>query len=315
MQIMHERSGAQWEQIQAFAAVAERGGFAAAGRALGRDASVISRRVDALEQRLGVRLVSRTTRRVSLTEAGARYLARVRAVLDELAAADLDVTEAAATPRGLLRLSLPAEFSKRWIAPWLPAFVAAYPDLQLELLHSHHFVDLVAEGFDAAVRIGQLPDSSLVSRCLASFDVVLCASPGYLERRGIPRQPDDLAHHACLGMTKARLWPDWKLRDGGQQVVQHVAGPIVSDDSEGLLVACVGGAGIMPAPEWLVGAELADGRLVRVLPTWCLDHEAAVHVVLPPGRMVPAKTRVFIDYLVQTLTPSAPWRRPGGITD
>lgn len=312
---MQERSGTQWEQIEAFAAVAEVGGFAAAGRMLGRDASVISRRLSALERRLGVRLLARTTRKVTLTEAGASYLSRVRTILDELAAADVEVTETASAPRGLLRLSLPAEFAQRWIAPLLPAFIADYPGLQLELLHSDHFVDLVAEGFDAAVRIGELPDSSLVSRRLATFETVLCASSAYLVRRGAPRQPKDLEQHACLGMPKARFWPDWKLRKGREQVIQRITGPIVSDEGEGLLVACLGGAGIMPAPEWLVGQELADGRLVRVLPEWQLDHEGGIYVVLPPGRLVPAKTRIFLDHLIQAFTPSAPWLGSGSNED
>ncbi|WP_217645823.1 LysR family transcriptional regulator [Pseudoxanthomonas sp. GM95] len=305
---MQERSGAQWEQIAAFAAVVEQGGFAAAGRALGRDASVISRRLDALESRLGVRLLARTTRKVTLTEAGASYLARVQVILGELAAADVEVTEAAAAPRGVLRLALPAEFAQRWIAPWLPGFFDDYPALQLELLHSDHYVDLVAEGFDAAVRIGALVDSSLVSRQLATFETVLCAAPAYLARHAAPQRPEDLARHVCLGMPKARFWPEWKLRKGKARVIQRIGGPVLSDEGEGLLVMCLHGAGIIPAPEWLVGQELADGRLVRVLPDWRLDHEGSVQVVLPPGRLVPAKTRAFVDRLMQQFDPLPPWR-------
>ncbi|MFC4726922.1 LysR family transcriptional regulator [Coralloluteibacterium thermophilus] len=310
---MQERSGARFEQIEAFAAVVQHGGFAAAGRALGRDPSVVSRRIDALEARLGVRLLSRTTRRIALTEAGAAYLRRVQAILGELAAAEVEAAEGAAEPRGLLRLALPAAFSQRWIAPWLPAFVAAHPALRLELVHADHFVDLVAEGFDAAVRIGELADSSLVARRLAPFDTVLCAAPDYLARRDAPARPEDLARHACLTFPKARFWPDWRLTDGAERAIQRIGGPIVSDEGEGLLVACRAGAGIMPAPEWLIGPDLAAGRLVRVLPEWRFDHDGAVHVVLPPGRLVPAKTRAFVDRLVRAFDPVAPWlRAPGG---
>ncbi|HEV7370321.1 LysR family transcriptional regulator [Arenibaculum sp.] len=306
---MQERSGAHLEQIEAFAAVAERGGIAAAARALGRDASVISRRLDALEARLGVRLLSRTTRRVAVTEVGAAYLRRVQAVLSELSAADVEASEGAAMPRGLLRLSLPAAFTQRWIAPWLPEFIDTYPALQLDLVHADRFVDLVAEGFDAAVRIGELADSSLVARRLATFDTVLCASPAYLAGRGVPARPEDLGRHACLLLPKARFWPNWRLRAGDERVTLRVSGPITSDEGEGLLAACLGGAGILPAAEWMIGKELADGRLVRVLAQWSFDYEGAIQVVLPPGRLVPAKTRVFVDRLAREFTPTAPWLR------
>ncbi|MBN7135653.1 transcriptional regulator [Lysobacter enzymogenes] len=306
---MQERSGAELQQIEAFAAVAEHGGFAAAARALGRDASVVSRRIDALEARLGVRLLSRTTRRVALTEVGATYLRRVHTILGELAAADVEAAEAAAAPQGVLRLALPAEFAQRWIAPWLADFLAEHPKLRLELSHSDRFVDLVAEGFDAAVRIGELADSSLLARRLAGFETLLCAAPSYLQRRGHPHRPDDLQRHACLGMPKARFWPDWKLVSGRRRSVQRIPAAIVSDDGEGLLAACIAGAGIMPAPEWLIGRELAQGQLLRVLPQWRVDYDGAVHAVLPPGRLVPAKTRAFVDRLVREFEPQPPWLR------
>lgn len=306
---MQERAGAHLEQIEAFAAVSEHHGIAAAARSLGRDASVISRRLDALEARLGVRLLSRTTRRVALTEAGVAYLRRVQAILGELSAADAEASEGASTPRGVLRVSLPPAFAARWVAPWLAEFTAAYPLLRLEFLHGNHFVDLVAGGFDAAVRIGEMEDSSLVARRLARFNAVLCASPAYLDRAGTPARPEDLEHHACLGYPAGRFWPDWRLRMGDARVTQRVSGPILSDDNEGLLIACIAGAGIMPVAEFLIVRELAEGRLVRVLPDWRFDYEAAVQIVLPPGRLVPAKTRAFIERLTREFTPEAPWNR------
>ncbi|WP_301592635.1 LysR family transcriptional regulator [Sabulicella glaciei] len=306
---MQERARFQFEQIDAFVAVAEQGGISAAARVLNRDPSVVSRRLDALEARLGVRLLSRTTRRVTLTEAGAAYLARVRTILGELSAADSEAAEGADAPRGLLRLSLPATFTRRWIAPWLPAFLAAYPEVQLELLHSDRFVDLVAEGFDAAVRIGELSDSSLVVRRLAPVETILCASPDYLARRGLPASPEELEQHECLRFPKDRFRQGWKLRNDARQVTQRVSGSLVSDEGEGLLVACVAGAGILPASDWEVGQELADGQLVRVLPGWRFDVEGAVHVVLPPGRLVPAKTRAFVEWLARDFAPLPPWLR------
>ncbi|HZF43023.1 MAG TPA: LysR family transcriptional regulator [Sphingomonadaceae bacterium] len=306
---MQERTGAHLEQIEAFAAVAEQGGFAAAARALGRDASVISRRLDALEARLGVRLLSRTTRRVALTETGTSYLRRVQAILAEMSAADVEAAEGSAEPRGLLRLSLQAKFARLWIAPWLPDFLHKHPHVQIELHHGDRLVDLVSEGFDAAIRLGALQDSSLIVRRLVGFETVLCASPTYIAAHGAPEQPQDLQHHACLGLSVPQLWPDWRLRRGDERVSVRVPGLIVSDDSGTLTVAGVNGAGIMAASEWSVGQELASGQLVRVLPEWLYDWTSAVHVVMPPGRFIPAKTRAFIDRLVAEFAPDPPWRR------
>jgi DNA-binding transcriptional LysR family regulator len=306
---MQERTGAHLEQIEAFAAVAENGGFAAAARALGRDASVISRRLDALEARLGVRLLSRTTRRVALTETGTGYLRRVQAILAEMSAADVEAAEGSAEPRGLLRLTMPATFARLWVAPWLPSFLDMHPQVRIELHHGDRFVDLISEGFDAAIRLGVLHDSSLIVRRLAGFETVLCASPEYIAARGAPERPQDLEHHACIGLSLPQLWPDWRLRRGEEKITVRVSGPIVSDEGGSMTVAGIAGAGIMVASEWSIGPDLASGRLVRVLPEWRYDWTSAVHIVLPPGRFVPAKTRVFVDRLVQEFTPTPPWSR------
>lgn len=306
---MQERAGAHLEQIEAFAAVAEHGGFVAAARALGRDASVISRRIDALEKRLGVRLLSRTTRRVAVTEIGASYLSRVQAILSEMSAADLEAAEGSAQPRGLLRLSMPATFARLWVAPWLPDFLSKHPHLRTELHHGDRFVDLVAEGFDAAIRLGVLQDSSLIARRLASFETILCASPAYIAAQGAPTQPQDLKRHACIGLALPQVWPDWQLRRAHETVTVRVSGSIVSDDGGTMTAACMHGAGIMVASEWSIGQDLASGRLVRVLPEWRYDRTSTVHIVMAQGRFVPAKTRAFIDRLVQEFTPDPPWRR------
>jgi DNA-binding transcriptional LysR family regulator len=311
-------SHARWEQLEAFAAVAEQGGFAAAARVLGRDASVISRRVEALEARLGVRLLARTTRQVALTEAGRGYLRRVQGVLAELASADAEVAEGAGAPRGVLRLSFPAKFARLWVAPWLPSFLAAHPLLRLETTHTDRFVDLVAERFDAAIRISNLADSGLVVRHLAPSPTLLCAAPSYLAVKGTPKAPTDLKRHACLSFPIPSVWPHWRLRRGDEKVTVRVAGPLLSDDGETLVTACTQAIGIMLAPNWLVGRELSDGRLVRVLPDWELDVDGAVQLVLPPGRLVPAKTRAFVERVVAEFTPSPPWlarftRRPRAV--
>jgi DNA-binding transcriptional LysR family regulator len=306
---MQERTGAHLEQIEAFAAVAEHGGFVAAARALGRDASVISRRLDALEKRLGVRLLSRTTRRVAVTEVGASYLLRVQAILAEISAADLEAAEGSAQPRGVLRLSVQSTFARLWVAPWLPDFLSKYPQLQIELRHGDRFVDLVSEGFDAAIRLGVLQDSSLVVRRLAGFETILCASPAYIAAHGAPARPQDLQQHACIGLALPQVWPDWRLRRGDEKVTVRVSGPFISDEGGSMTTAGLHGAGIMVASEWSIGRDLASGRLVRVLPEWSYDRTSAVHFVMPQGRFVPAKTRAFADRLVREFTPDPPWNR------
>ena len=300
--------GAQLDEIEAFAAVAESGSFAAAARRLGRDASVLSRRIMALEARLGVRLLARTTRQVLTTEAGAGYLPRVQAILVEWASADAETSNGAAAPRGELRVALPAAFGRMWIAPLLPAFLAAHPEIQVDAQYGDRYVDITAERVDAAVRVGALPASGLIARRLARFDRMLCASPAYLGTWGTPAAPQDLAGHACLGFTRHRFWPNWPLRRGTERADVHVRGPLVSDDGEALALAAVGGAGIMLASEWLVRRQLTEGSLVQVLPDWSVENDGAdgVSAVLPAGRLVPAKTRAFVEWIAAAFTP-APW--------
>lgn len=309
MHFMHEKSGGQLDEIETFAAVAEHGGFAAAARVLAKDPSVLSRRVDALERRLGVRLLARTTRKVALTEVGAVYLRKVRIILAELAAADGEATEAAARPRGLLRVTMPRTFARLWVVPWLPAFLRDYPEIEIDLQLGDRFFDLVAEGFDLAIRFGSLADSSLTVRHLASFQTVLCASPAYLAEAGTPHTPEDLKNHRCLGLTVPNFWPDWRLRRGDERATIHAPAQFRTDDGSSMVLAALEGGGIMLAAEWSCGRHLAEGRLVRVLPDWRLDVEGSAQIVLPPGRLVPAKTRLFIERVVAEFSPSAPWAR------
>jgi DNA-binding transcriptional LysR family regulator len=309
MQSMHEKSGGQLDQIGTFAAVVEHGGFAAAARILGKDPSVLSRRIDALERRLGVRLLARTTRKVGLTEVGAAYLQKIRVVLAELTAADVEAAEGAARPRGLLRVTMPGTFARLWVVPWLPSFLRAYPEIEIELELGDRFFDLVEEKFDLAIRLGGLADSSLVVRHLASFETVLCASPAYLAEAGRPHTLGDLQNHRCLGLTVPAFWPDWRLRRGEERATIHVPRQFRTDDGSSMVLAALGGGGIMLSSEWSCGKHLAEGRLVRVLPDWRMDHEGNAQVVFPPGRLVPAKTRLFLERVVAEFSPVAPWAR------
>ncbi|RAZ72703.1 LysR family transcriptional regulator [Mesorhizobium atlanticum] len=298
-------------EMAAFAAVAEARSFTRAAARVGRDATILSRRLQSLEERLGVRLLHRTTRSVSLTEAGAEFLVRVRAIL-----ASVDEAEAAASahaggrPRGLLRLALPGTFGRMWIAPFLPQFLAEFPDLRIEAEFSNRFADLVAENFDVAVRLGSLEDSRLVARKVATRRRLLCAAPSYLARRGRPETPQALLDHSCLGFTGFQTFPAWEMTDReGRRARVEVSGPLVSDDAEVLVEAAVQGVGLMMSTDWLVGRELASGRLVPILEDWTLADEGAVYVVTPSAKGQAAKTRAFAEWIGKRFSPEPPWRR------
>jgi DNA-binding transcriptional LysR family regulator len=302
--------GAHVEEMAALAAVAEQGSFAKAAESLRRDATVLTRRIQALERRLGVRLLERTTRRVTLTEAGARFLARTQDAMAVLMDAQNEAAAAATgEPSGTLRLALPGTFGRKWIAPYLSEFLTRYPQLRIHAEFSNRFVDLIGEGFDAAVRLGVLADSSLVARKIAERRRLLCASPGYLERRGTPARPEDLRDHVCLGFTGFSFHPDWTFTDReGQRVTVRIQGPLVADDAEALVAASVSGLGIMMSTDWLVGRELADGTLVPFLSEWMLEAEAGVYAIVPSRGLQPAKTRAFVDWIAARFAPIPPWR-------
>ncbi len=310
VQVMQELSEqASVEELTAFVAVAEAESFAEAAKALERDASVLSRRVSQLEQRLGVRLLSRTTRRVSLTEVGAIYHRRVQALLEELASASREASDFAASPQGLVRVSLPLTFGRQWVSPMLPGFLARHPQIRLDLRFTDRFVDLVAEGVDVSIRVaaGKPRDSTLTTRKIASYRTLLVASPDYLAAHDAPQTPADLGSHACLGFTGYAAWPDWPLTKGGKRHTVRPSCSLVADHSEVLLAAAIAGAGITFTADWLAGPALRDGRLAEVLPGWGGREDGGVYAIMPPGRMVPAKTRLFVDEIASTI--KAGWIR------
>lgn len=304
MQELLERGGL--ELLAAFVAVAETGSFAAAANKLSRDASVISRRVSQLEKVLGVRLLSRTTRRVVVTEVGAAYHRRLQALLDELAVASREVTDVAASPQGLLRISVPVTFGRHWIAPLLPAFLARYPQIRIDAKFSDRHVDVVSEGFDIAIRVGVLRDSSLTSRKIASYRNLLAASPKYIAKNGKPKSPADLAKHACIGFSGHADWPDWRMVKNGKRATVRPTGALIADNSEVVLMAAVEGAGIIFTPDWLAGPEIRAGKLAEVLPGWGGIAGGGVYAVLPPGHLIPTKTRLFVDEIAKSI--KAGWR-------
>lgn len=297
------------DELTALVAVAETGSFAGAAKVLGRDASVLSRRVGQLERRLGVRLFSRTTRRVVPTEVGAAYCQRVQGLLEELASASREAGNHAASPQGLVRVSLPLTFGRQWIAPMLPDFLARYPQIRLDVRLSDRFVDLVGEGIDVAIRVSAEPprDSSLTTRRIARYRNLLVAAPGYLDAHGTPETPADLTAHACLGFTGYAAWPDWPLTRGSERHTVRPTCSLVADHSEVLLTAAIAGAGITFTADWLAGPALRAGTLREVLPGWGGRAEGGVYAILPPGRLMPTKTRLFVEAVARAI--KAGWIR------
>lgn len=293
--------------LDAFVRVAETLSFTQAGRLLELDGSVVARRIASLEKRLGVRLLERTTRRMTLTEAGDAYLRRMLPAIEELVVAEAETREHGHRPTGLLRVAAPATFGRRWIGPLLPIFIAAQPDIALDVRFADRYVDLVAERFDCAIRLGALAESGLVARRVRGYVRGLYASPRYLERHGIPRRPDDLAAHAGLSFAGFERPSRWTLVRGRRSATVELPMRMVSDDSSVLVDAAVAHAGVVVATDWLVHRELIERSLVRVLPEWTVGVPGAVHLVMPSTRFVPGKTRVFADWIVDSLRALPAW--------
>lgn len=289
--------------MRLFAAIVAAGSFSEAGRRLGLSPATVSRRMDALERRMGVPLVYRSTRSLALTEAGELFANQAEAILDEIGQLRDAVLQLDAAPRGTLRVSAPLPFGRLRIAPALTAFLRHYPDLGVDLTLTDRVVDMMEEGIDVAVRIGRLPDSSLMVRRIADHRRAVCAAPGYLDTRRPPRRPADLAAHACLTYAFHQGEQTWRFRKPGGTASEEVrvAGPFRTNDAEALHAAVLGGLGIGLLPVWMIAADLQAGRLVPLLPeleasTTAFD--SAIHAVYPPSRRLSAKVRAFVDFLV-----------------
>lgn len=296
------------DELATLLALHEQGSFAAAGRQLERHPTVLSKRLSSLEARLGIRLVERSTRQLRFTDEGERLVAKVREASRLIAEAEQEATEGAVTVRGRLRLALPAAMGRRWLSGMLADFVLAYPQVTLEAEYADRFVDLIGEGFDAAIRIGELADNRLVARKLCDHVRILCASPDYLAQHGVPAQPEDISGHNCLCFSGLRSFPEWRLMSGEQQMNVKVTGSLRSNDNEALLEAARRGVGILAGGDWLMGEDLASGRLVRVLPHWQLDVAAGIYLVRPTARLNTAALGAFKTWLEARFKAGAPWR-------
>lgn len=290
------------DDLVTFVAVARAGSFKAAAAALGRDASVISRRITHLEQSLGVRLLIRTTRSLSLTEAGAFYFNRLRVSLDDLDAATREVGGFAATPQGILKVSVPVTFGRELIVPVLSKIVLDYPQIKVDAHFTDRMVDIVSEAFDVVIRVGVLPDSSFQARQLGTFRNVFVAAPLYIQQHGIPETVTALDCHACLGFTRLPGWPHWTVEKDGTQVTVQPGCVMTADNSEGILISALHGTGVALLPDYMVVPHLASGSLMQVLPGWRTTRDVGIHALMPPGSLIPAKSRILVDELVKALS-------------
>jgi DNA-binding transcriptional LysR family regulator len=291
--------------MQVFAKVVEHGSFARAAERLAISTSACSRQVAELEAHLDVRLLNRTTRRLSLTESGQAFYERCVQVLADLAEAEQAATMSAARPRGTLKLTCGISFGVRHIARLVGAFVARHPEVRFDVQLSDRFVDLVEEGFDLAIRIGESPTQNLIARKLGETRLVPCAAPVYLREHGAPGTPADLAQHACLTYEYLPQRGTWRFQDvaGGEHAVR-VAGPVHANNGDLLAAAAVEGIGIAMEPDFIVDADVAAGRLVRVLADY-VPAPTNVYAVYPSRRHLSAKVRAFVDFLAERFTDPA----------
>ncbi len=292
--------------MRVFARAVSAGSLSAAGRHLGMSPAMATKHLDALEAHLGVKLLHRTTRRLSLTEAGSDYLEACLRILPEIEEAEASVASQRVDARGLLRMNIPLSFGTRFIAPLLPAFSQQHPALKVELGLNDSVVDLLDGGWDMAIRIGRLADSPLQARKLADCVEWVCAAPSYLDKRGVPRRVADLAQHNCLGYTLSS-WAEGKVwafgHDGSVRIM--INGDLAANNGDALLAAAVGGQGVIYQPDFIVADAVERGELMVLeldQPTYALG---AIFAVYPPDRRPPAKVRVMIDYLAARFAATA----------
>jgi DNA-binding transcriptional LysR family regulator len=278
--------------------VAETGSFTAAANELGISGLMVGKHIRMLEEHLGVRLLNRTTRRQSLTGAGKDFLERARSVLAELEAAEALAAESRAKPRGELRVNAPVTFGAHSLAPLLPDYLAANPDVTVRLTLNDRVVDLVEEGYDCVFRVGALADSTLMARGLRPVELVACASPAYLARRGAPRHPTDLAGHECLGFAGWELEQCWRFVGPGGEVAVPVRSRFSANIGEALRQAALAGWGIILQARELTVEDIAAGRLVRVLPQW-EPPRRPMHLLFAPDRRITPKLRSFIEFAAE----------------
>jgi DNA-binding transcriptional LysR family regulator len=290
------------EAMAIFAKVVETRGITQAAHELGLSAPTVSKALARLERRLGARLLNRSSRRLALTEAGLALADRAARLLADGEAAEDALLAQSGTPRGLVRLAAPMSFGVSEVAPILPEFLAAYPEVSVDLHLSDALVDVIGDGFDLALRIGELADSSLLSRRLCAVPMRIVAAPSYLDRRGRPEHPQDLAAHACFTYAYARHRDTWRFHNAaGEEVMVRPTGPLRVNNGDAAVPAAIAGLGIAALPAFIVRQPLADGRLEAVLTDWS-GSRASLHLLSLPQGPRPARVQVLADFLARRLS-------------
>jgi DNA-binding transcriptional LysR family regulator len=295
-------------EMTAFVRSVDGGGFSAAARELGLTPSALSKLVTRLEDRLGARLLQRTTRRLQLTPEGEAFYVRSRRILADMDEAEAEVVEAGVRPTGLLRLHCGSAFGMHQLAPAIPLFLERHPGVELDITISDEPLVGLGEGVDLAIRIGPLDESSMVARRICNLERVICAAPSYLERCGVPRTPDDLQHHNCLWITSLPVLRRWPFdTDDGIRVV-HIDGNVVANNAETVLQLAMAGVGITRLTDVIVGDAIRRGELIPILSEWHHVEPVPLYATYPSGRNLSPKIRAMVDFLVEQFGP-APWRR------
>ncbi len=294
-----------FSNLELFVKTIEVGNFSALGRQLHMAPSSISRQINTLEEELGVRLLQRTTRSISLTEAGQIYFERVSKILGDLEEAQSAITQLQVSPKGILRLNVAIPFGERNIVPLMPKFLAMYPDLKIDLALEDRSIDLVEERVDMAIRIGRLGDSSIVARKLADNQFVVCASQQYIETHGSPDTPDDLKRHNCIINKNIHNSDTWQFRNGKSTQNISVSGNFLANTGGALYRAMLSDLGVAVLPTWFVGEDIKQGKLKVILKGYEVNlpamTDSAIYALYPAGEYLPPKVRVFIDYLIENL--------------
>jgi DNA-binding transcriptional LysR family regulator len=293
-------------EMEAFATVVDQGGFTDAAKKMGISKSAVSKHVSSLEARLGARLLNRTTRRVSPTEIGLAYYDRARRVLNDAGEADALITSMQSAPSGLLRISVATDFGVNHLSPILGDFLGEFPDITVNMVLNNRYVELISEGFDMGIRIGELEDSTLRARKLTETSRRMVASPGYFEKYGRPQKIDDLNDHKLLHYSNQSNSAVWKLKaPSGEKRQVRTAGWLTVNDGQSLLNAAISGLGIAYLPSFLYADALAKGLVVEAIPDLPVDTQG-IYAVYPPGRFTQPKVRAFIDFLVYSFAEKGP---------
>ena len=285
-------------EMEAFATVVDQGGFTDAAKKMGISKSAVSKHISSLEARLGARLLNRTTRRVSPTEIGLAYYDRARRVLSDAGEADALVASMQSAPAGLLRLSVATDFGVNHLSPILGDFLQQFPDITVNMVLNNRYVELISEGFDMAIRMGDLEDSSLRARKLTETQMRMIAAPSYFEKHGRPTRLDDLNSHKLLHYSNQASGNAWKITaPSGEERQIRSAGWLSVNDGQSLLNACIAGLGIAYLPSFLYANPMEQGQVVDVMPDLPIER-TGIYAVYPPGRFTQPKVRAFIDFLV-----------------